>query len=267
MRGSRAIAMVAGLALVATSSGSSAIMARPVETVGPPQMWLTSGGPCRWTISEPGGSARGPDIPIAALRLGSPVSRAKTSFTTGGGGTSNNDEMMRRKRAGLPYAPATFDSSSSALPVVYAAQPSETNGAYPYQRLPLKPVSNAYDPWALIFAQPVSGTRGQIVSLSLDMKNAPAATPKLRVVSGISASGACQRQTLDVYAPAMTAGQVRSLFSTSGCNWYRLSTCQRSQWPRGRVLFVLRNEKATRNLYRWIDYDLLAKGHFAKAPL
>ncbi|MEP7007878.1 MAG: hypothetical protein ABI810_18000 [Sphingomonas bacterium] len=230
-------------------------------------MWLTSGGPCRWTISEPGGSARGPDIPIAALRLGSPVSRGKTSFTTGGGGTSNAAEMMRRKEAGLPYAPVTFDSASSALPVVYAAQPSETNGAYPYQRLPLKPVSGAYGPWALIFAQPISGTRGQIVSLSLDMKNMPAATPKLRVVSGISASGACQRQTLDVYAPAMTAGQVRSLFSTSGCNWYRLSTCQRSQWPRGRVLFVLRGGKGVSNLYRWVDYGLLADAHFAKAPL
>ena len=137
MRGSRTISMAAGFALVAAASSSNAIVARPAETVGPPQIWLASSGPCRTTISEPGGSARGPDIPIAALRLGSPVSRAKTSFTTGGGGTSNASEMMRRKEAGLPYAPVAFDSSSSALPVVYAAQPSETNGAYPYQRLPL----------------------------------------------------------------------------------------------------------------------------------
>ncbi|MEO8374410.1 MAG: hypothetical protein ABI471_04240 [Sphingomonas bacterium] len=266
MRGSRAISTVVGVALVATSSGSNAIVARPAETVGPPQIWFASSGPCRTMISEPGGKTSGAEIPIAALRLGSPVSRGKTSFTTGGGGTSNASEMMRRKQAGLPYVPATFDSSSSALPVVYAAQPSETNGAYPYQRLPLKPVSGAYDPWALIFAQPISGARGQIVSLSLDMKNMPAATPKLRVVSGLPvSSGACQRQTLDVYAPAMTAGQVRGLFSTSSCNWYRLSTCQRSQWPRGRVLFVLRYEKATRDTYRWVDYDLLARARFAKS--
>ena len=265
MRGSRAISMVIGFTLVAASSSSNAIVARPAETVGPPQIWLASSDPCRATISEPGGKTNGAEIPIAALRLGSPVSRGKTSFTTGGGGTSNASEMMRRKQAGLPYAPAMFDSSSSALPVVYAAQPSETNGAYPYQRLPLKPVSDVYDSWALIFVQPVSDTRGQIVSLSLDMKNTPAATPKLRVVSGISASGACQRQTLDVYAPAMTARQVRGLFSPSGCNWYRLSACQRSQWPRGRVLFVLRNDIATRSLYRWVDYDLLAKARFGKS--
>ena len=265
MQVSRAISMVAGLALVATSSGSSARMVRPVETVGPPQIWLASSGPCRSTISEPGGSTSGAEIPIAALRLGSPVSRGMTSFIAGAGGTAYLTEMMRRKQAGLPYAPATFDSSSSALPVVYAPPPWETPWAYPYQRLPLKRVSDGDDSEALVFAQAVSDTRGQIVSLGLVMKKATAATPKLRVVSGLPvSSGACQRQTLDVYAPAMTARQVRGLFSNSGCNWYGLATCQRSQWPHGRVLFVLRNEKATRNLYRWVDYDLLAKARFAK---
>lgn len=256
--------MVVGFALVATSSSSSAIIARPADTVGPPPVWLAISGPCRTTISEPGGRTSGPPIPIAALRLGSPVSRATTSFTTGGSGTANNGEMMRRKQAGLPYAPAMFDSSLSALPVVYAAQLSETSSGYLYQRLPLKPVSDAYDPWALIFAQPVSDTRGQIVSLSLDMKNTPSAAPKLRVAGGRSVSGPCGQQTLDVYAPAMTARQVRGLFSASGCNWHQLSACQRSQWPHGRVLFVLRNEIATRSHYRWVDYDLLASARFAK---
>ena len=263
MRASRAISMAAGFALVATSSSSNALFFIPPETVGPPRILLATSGPCRSTISEPGGRTSGPDIPIAALRLGSSVSRGKTSFTTGGGGTSNSEEMMRRKQAGLPYVPAAFDSSSSALPIVYSTRPSETRGGYLYQSLPLKRGSDAYYPEALVFAQPVSGNRGQIVSLGLAMKKAPAATPKLRVVGGLRAfSGTCQRQTLDVYAPAMTARQVRSLFSASGCNWYQLSACQRSQWPRGRVLFVLRPA----NFYRWVDYDLLTKGRFAKTP-
>jgi hypothetical protein len=174
---------------------------------------------------------------------------------------------MRRKRAGLPYAPRIFDTSSSALPVVYLPQPSEAAGWYLYQILPLKTVSNAYDSWALVYAVPVSASRGQIVSLSLGMKNAPAATPKLRLVSGVSGAGECQRQTLDVYAPAMTARHVRSLFSTSGCSWYELSACQRAQWPRGRVLFVVRDEKASRSVHRWVDYDLLARARFGRAAL
>jgi hypothetical protein len=220
------------------------------------------------TITEPGGRTGGAEIPIAALRLGAPVSRGKTSFPTGGSGTGNSWEMMRRKEAGLPYEPAVFDSSLSAMPVVYAAQPSGPVGWYVYQKLPLKPVSDRHDREALVFAQPVSDTRGQIVSLSLAMKDAPSATPKLRVVSGLTlSSGACQQQTLDVYAPAMTAGELRSLFSITGCNWGQLSACQRSQWPRGRVLFVLRTDKATRDTYRWVDYDLLAKARFARTPL
>ncbi|MEO6218569.1 MAG: hypothetical protein ABIO86_21255 [Sphingomonas sp.] len=173
--------------------------------------------------------------------------------------------MMRRKQAGLPYAPAMFDSSSSVLPAVYAAEASEPAAWYPYQRLPLKTGSDAYASWALIYAQPVSATRGQIVSLSLDMKNAPSPTPKLRVVSGVSVSGACRRQTLDVYAPAMTPGQVRGLFATSGCNWHQLSACQRSQWPHGRVLFVLGIEKWATSVHRWVDYDLLAEAQFGKS--
>jgi hypothetical protein len=254
--------MVAGFALVASSSGSSAFYNKPPETVGPPPIALA--GPCPVTISEPGGKTSGAPIPIAALRLGSPVNRASTSFTTGGSGTANYAVMARRKQAGLPYEPMTFDSSSSALPVVYAAQPSEIARGYLYQKLPLKPMSDAYDPQALVFVQPVSGARGRIVSLSLTMHKAPFARPRVRVVSGVSISGACLQQTLDVYAPAMTAAQVRGLFSTSGCNWRQLSACQSSQWPRGRVLFLLRDEKATRNTYRWVDYDLLAK---AKTPL
>lgn len=265
MRGSRAIAMAAGLALVAISFSSSAFMVRLPETVGPPPIPLA--GPCRVTISEPGGRTGGAEIPIAALRLGSPVSRGKTSFTTGGGGgTSYFAQRARRQQAGLPYTPVTFDSSLSALPVVYAAQPSETVSWYVYERLPLKPVSGAYDPVALVFAQPVSGTSGRIASLSLTMKKTSAATPKLRLASGLPASsGGCQQQTLDVYAPAMTAAQARALFSMSRCNWQALSACQRSQWPRGRVLFVLRTEKATRNIYRWVDYDLLARTRFGKS--
>ncbi|MEO8374409.1 MAG: hypothetical protein ABI471_04235 [Sphingomonas bacterium] len=222
--------MVAGLAFVVASSSLSAYSNKPPETVGPPPIGL--GGPCPVTITEPGGEMSGTEIPIAALRLGAPVSRATTSFPAGGSGTAKSWEMMRRKEAGLPYAPEAFDSLAFALPVVYAAQPSETAWGYVYQRLPLKPVSDDPDREALVFAQPVSDTRGQIVSLSLAMKDAPDAAPKLRVISGRPlSSGACQPQTLDVYAPAMTAGEVRSLFSMTGCNWGQLSACQRSQWP------------------------------------
>ena len=266
MRVSRAISMVAGLALVVTSSSSSAYYNKPPETVGPPPIALV--GPCPVTITEPGGETSGTEIPIAALGLGAPVSRAATSFPTGGSGTASSWEMMRRKEAGLPYGPEAFDSFAFALPVVYAAPPSETARGYLYQRLPLKPVSVDRDREALVFAQPVSDTRGQIVSLSLRMKDAPAAAPKLRVISGLPlSSGACQQLTLDVYAPAMTAGEVRSLFSMIDCNWGRLSACQRSQWPRGRVLFVLRTEQATRGTYRWVDYDLLAEARFARTRL
>jgi hypothetical protein len=262
MRGSRAISILVSVALAAVSSSSRALYARTPDIVGPPPFAFT--GPCPATISELGGAAGGAKIPIAALRLGSPVSRATTSFTTGGGGTSNLAEMMRRKQAGLPFAPAVFDSSLSKLPVVYAPPPAETVSWYIYQRLPLKTVSGAYDPGALIFAQPVSNTRGRIASLALDMKEGISATPRLRAVGGILVFGACRRQTLDVYAPSMTAGQVHRLFTAGDCTWSRLSTCQRSQWPRGRVLFVLHNEKATRATYRWVDYDLLAKARFGQ---
>jgi hypothetical protein len=231
------------------------------EIVGPPPFAL--GGPCPATISELGGAAGGANIPIAALRLGAPVSRATTSFTTGGGGTSNLAEMMRRKQAGLPFEPAMFDNSLPKLPIVYAASPAETARWYLYQRLPLKTVSGAYDANALIFAQPTSNARGRIASLALVMKETPSAAPRLRAVGGVLVFGACRRQTLDVYAPSMTAGQVHRLFTAGDCNWARLSACQRSQWPRGRVLFVLRNEKGTRATYRWVDYDLLAKARFA----
>ena len=118
MRGSRTISILVGCALATISSSSSGLYARMPETVGPPPFAFS--GPCPVTVSELGGSSGGANIPIAALRLGSPVSRAATSFTTGGGGTSNLAEMMRRKQAGLPYAPAVFDSSLSKLPVVYA---------------------------------------------------------------------------------------------------------------------------------------------------
>jgi hypothetical protein len=173
--------------------------------------------------------------------------------------------MERRKKAGLPYEPATFDTSSSGLPFVYAGEAAATANVYLYERLPLKTLSKEYDPYALIFAQPVSLTTGRIAALQLTMAKAPSALPTVRVLFGQPSPGGCRYQVLDVYAPAMTARQVRDSFSPSQCNLPQLAACAESRRPRGRVLFVQRGEGPAPSSYRWIDYDLLAKARFGKS--
>ncbi|MEO8374408.1 MAG: hypothetical protein ABI471_04230 [Sphingomonas bacterium] len=260
MRVSRWIPATISLALILLPAGSGARAIRPPDIVGPPQ--YSSAAPCSTRFTEFGGSSAGTQIPIPALRLGEPIRRATTSFTTGGSGTANAYEMERRRKAGLPYEPVMFDTSSSDLPLVYA---EEAANAYLYERLPLKTLSKAYDPYGLIFAQPVSPTAGRIASLQLTMAKAPSALPRVRALFGQPSPGGCRDRTVDIYAPAMTARQVRDLFSHSQCNWWQLATCTESQLPRGRVLFVALGDGPARYTYRWVDYDLLAGTRFGKS--
>ena len=263
MHVSRWILGTVSLALILLPAGSIARMARPPESVGPLLYW--SAPPCSTRFTEIGGSTAGTQIPIPALRLGQPIRRATTSFTTRGSGTANAYEMERRRKAGLPYEPAMFDTSSSDLPLVYAGEAAERANAHFYERLPLKTLSKAYDPNALVFAQPVSPTAGRIASLHLTMAKAPSTLPRVRAFFGQPSPGGCRDQPVDIYAPAMTARQVRALFSSSQCNWWRLAACTESQLPRGKVLFVEPGYQAGRYTYRWIDYDLLAKAGFGKS--
>jgi hypothetical protein len=252
--------MVALATIMTAPTGSLARAARPPDIVGPQ---LTAfGGPCSTRFAEIGGSAIGAQIPIRALQLGAPIRRATTSFTTGGSGTANLSEMQRRKEAGLPYEPATFDVASPAPPLVYATEAA--GNTYLYQRLPLKTDSRMYGPDALIFAQPTSPTTGRIASLQLMMVKAPSTKPKLRVTFGRSTSSGCRDQVLDVYAPTMTAAQIRALFSPSRCNWRQLSACTEAQRPRGTVLFVQETDAPEHYNYRWVDYDLLAEARMGR---
>ena len=260
MHVSRWILGTVSLAVIAVPASSIARAGRRPDSVGPRLSPFSALCPTRFT--EFNGPTAGAQIPIPALRLGEPIRRAATPFTTGGSGTANLAEVLRRKEAGLPYEPVMFDVVSSARPTVYAA---ETTNDYFYERLPLKTPSAQYDPGALVFAQPTSPAVGLISSLQLTMPKAPANRPKVRVFVGRESSGGCQDQVVDVYAPAMTAEHVRSLFSPSLCNWRRLVACTASQWPRGRVLFVEPADQAGRYTYRWIDYDLLAKARFGKS--
>jgi len=263
---SRRIVSALILPLVLVSSQSAGIIARPVEVVGPPKILIQMKGGCAARFETPGGTRIGAAIPIPALRLDAPVHRGLMSFTTGGGGTSRAAEMARRRSAGLPYAPKTFDVAGSAPPEVYSADAAEAARGQAYQQLPLKSLSQDYDPYSLVFALATSTTEGRIASLELTLRKAPTAKPKLRIFAGAApnAPECTQLQRLDVYAPAMTANRIRSLFAPSGCNWYQLAVCKPSEWPRGQVLFV-RDQGTGHYMHRWIDYDLLARMQFGKA--
>ena len=158
-----------------------------------------------------------------------------------------------------------FDTSSSDRPLVYAGEAAATTNAHVYERLPLKTLSKGYDPYALVFAQPVSLTAGRIASLQLTMATTPSTLPRVRALFGQPSPGGCRDQAVDIYAPAMTARQVRDLFSPSQCNWWQLAACTEGQRPRGRVLFVAPGYQAGNYTYRWVDYDLLASAPFGKS--
>jgi len=258
------IASALVLPLLCVSSPSVGRYARPSEMVGPPIIQL--GGGCTTRFDSPGGTQIGVTIPIPALRLGAPVRRGLVSFITGGGATAWSAEMERRRRAGLPYVPKTFDVAGSARPEVYSADVAEAARWQAYQQLPLKSLSRDYDPNGLVFALAMSTTEGRIASLQLTLRKAPTATPKLRVITGAAhnASKCLQQQRIDVYAPAMTANRIRSLFGPSGCSWHQLAVCKASEWPRGQVLFV-QQQDSSHYVHRWVDYDLLARMRFGKA--
>lgn len=260
---SRRIVSALVLPLVLVSSQSTARIARSSEMVGPPMIQLY--GRCAARFEALGGTRIGGAIPIPALRLGAPVSRGSTSFTTGGSGTARLTEIERRKRAGLPYAPKIFDVAGSVRPETYSADGTEARWLE-YQQLTLRSLSRDYDPNGLIFALATSATDGRIASLQLTLRRAPTAKPKLRITAGArdGAPECAQVQNIDVYAPAMTADRIRGLFDAWGsCSWYQPTACKRSEWPRGQVLFVQRQGAGYVN--RWIDYDLLAGMHFSKA--
>ena len=263
MDASRRIISTLMLPLVFVSSPSAGIVARRPEMVGPPIIALN--GRCTARFEMPGGNGIGAAIPIPALRLDAPVRRSSASFTTGGSGTAWFAEIERRKRAGLPYEPRTFDVAGSARPEVYSANAVEAANWQLYQRLPLRTLSRDYDPHSLVFALATSATEGRIASLQLPLREAPTAKPRLRITArtGLDATVCPQLQSIDVYAPAMTAGQVRALFEASECNWRRLANCPRSQWPRGQVLFVQRQGNGY-YVHSWVDYDLLATTHFGR---
>jgi hypothetical protein len=234
-----------------------AIVARPPETVGAPFVNLRGG--CHLRIETLGGTRVGAQVPIPALRLGASVRRGTVSFTTGGSGTANAMEALRRRRAGLQSEPRTFDVAGTAQPEVYAEPTGRSATWLPYQRLPLKTPSPAYDPSVLLFAQATSATTGRIVSIEITMRRPPVATPSLRVVvDARSDRTQCPPvQGLDVYASAMTADHLRRLFAPSGCSWYNPSKCKGADRPRGLVLFV--RPQGRGYVHRWIDYDALGR--------
>lgn len=246
-----------------TGPASFAIVAVPPEVVGPPS--YISSVDCPSQIARPGGTRMGAAIPVPALRLGSPVQRAKESFATGGGGTSNAAEAARRRSLGMPTAPRTFDVAGTALPVVYAPEAAQSaTGFYPYQRLPLKTASKDYWPNGLIYAQPTSATTGSIVSLALTLSKSPAAKAMFRITPAErSYAGVCQRHpSIQVFASAMSADELGRLFSSSACNWRRLAACKQAEWPHGQVLFVQQTRSGVGYEHRWVDYDMLATARF-----
>ncbi|ATY30988.1 hypothetical protein [Sphingomonas psychrotolerans] len=246
------------LGLAAAPTGAR-IAFVPPQMVGPPGLVLDPA--CPIMVAPSGGTTPGAEIPVRGLALGAPVQRSATSFPTGGSGTANAMERERRRKAGLPYEPRIYDPAGSERPAVFAVGMRQPPTAWLYQRLLLKPSGAAYPRYGLVFAQATSPTAGRIASLALVRPTRPAARPKMSISGGYRLREGCQREEpVHVYAPAMSVGQIRKLFARSGCSWTNLSACSRSQWPRGRVLFVQMQRSGAGYEHRWIDYDLLAGG-------
>lgn len=229
-------------------------IAIPPKLVGPPPLAL---GACPIKTTRPGGAGIGREIPFPALRLGAPVARNAVAFATGGGGTANASERWRRQQAGLQYDPAPFDPAAPALPSVFAVEAPRAPVPWVYQRLPVRTLLEE----GMIFAQAISPTRGRIASLALTLETAPSARPRLTITGARPMLGGCKQDNpIDIYASGMTATQLERLFSASGCGWNRIAECKPSERPRGRVLFVQKQQGNGRYEHRWVDYDLLARG-------
>ncbi len=258
---SRILAGAMTMLALAIPIPGKAYYSRSPDLVGPPT--FLENVYCRLSTAPLGGNGPGMVIPFPALRLGAPVARTTTSFTTGGGGTSNAMLAAQRKRAGLPYKPPTVDGEKPDLPATFAVERGAPMARAPYQKLPLAPSKRLADYAGLIFAQATSPTRGRIAALTLYLAGRPAARPRLRMTVTGPADHGCGRRSVDVYAPAMSAAAASRLFAASGCNWTRLGECRtRAAWPHGRVLFVAPWSGNTYE-YRWIDYDMLADWYFA----
>jgi hypothetical protein len=261
-----------GMAMVAVAAWASitptpgtAIAYIPPIVVGPPP---TLFGICPVSLAQPGGAGPGATIPFRALRLGSPVRRTTTSFTTGGSGTANRAIAAQRKAAGLPYEPPTVDPESTALPATFAVDLTASMISAPYQRMPLTASKRVAEPFGLIFAQATSPTHGRIAALTLSLEKRPVAAPRVRLTIDGPPERGCRPMAIDVYAPATSAATLARLFvpAGNGCSWARMAGCTRAQWPRGRLLFVSALS-GTSYEYRWIDYDLLADWQFSRARI
>ncbi|MES2057438.1 MAG: hypothetical protein V4564_16005 [Pseudomonadota bacterium] len=240
-----------------------AIAAAPPERVGPSAEAALS--TCRTSITFPGGRSPGPAIPIRALRLGAVVVRSTASFSTGGSGTAYYAEMARRKAAGLPFEPVLVDPAVSTPATVFTTTPPINAQAMAYQRLRVKQ-SPRYAEQGMIFALSDRANGGRIASVGLTLQAAPTTPPRTRVSFISRPNSICGQRPIDIYAPAMSAAQVTALLRRNGCRWVDLSACkQRSEWPRGRVLFVQQYSGGGYD-YRWVDYDQLAVARFRTTP-
>lgn len=255
MHGATSLAAV--LALAPLGAGPRpAIVAVPPQIVGPQTVMF---GSCPLKVTMPGGTSAGPEIPFRAIRLGAAVARNPNSFATGGGGTANAAERDRRMRAGLQYDPIPFDPAAPARLSVFAAERTRVPVPWVYQRLPVLGGNADYGADGMIFAQATSPKSGRIASLALMLAAKPAGRPRLTIAGGLAMPEGCRLDnSVAVYAPAMTAAQLRRLFSRSGCSWTRLADCSHAERPRGRVLFVQKQRGGPLYAYRWVDYDLLA---------
>ena len=245
-----AVLVIVGITLAECSAW--AIMVAPSETVGPPRRLVTS---CTANETSVGGDDPGPPIPIHALALGTPVDRNENSFPTGGSGTANATLAYKRKMAGLQYEPRTFDPSGNETPSVFAEAPSEARDRWVYQRLLMKPSRNDDPSYGMIYALATSPTRGQIASVAMTLPNQPSTAPRLVLEFN---GNFCVTTSLAIYAPQMSAEQLRKLFSAnSRCNWFNLSGCAPDDRPRGKIVFVKTEGNRPGYEHRWVDYDLM----------
>jgi hypothetical protein len=233
-------------------SAAGAIVYRPPTTLFSPLIQVPSQADCRWTLSHPGGRSDGAAIPVPALRLGAPVTRATMSFTTGGSGTANAAWMLRQKEAGLPYEPHSFDLAGEARPIVFvdAAQPAQRS--YAYQRLPLVPAGHGFGEMALVHALPDGRQTGRIVSVQMALPAAPKAPPRYR----LTGEGKCHGGFIDIYGNMRNA-TLATLSNAVLCPGLRPGDCEGRPALRGRLLYVVKLPGAERFTHRWIDNDAL----------
>lgn len=246
------------LALVCSVTPVVAIVARPALLVGPPTP--TTSLACL-SFATPAGGTLGVSVPLAGLALGAATKRNGLAFYAGGGGTSGAVLAAQRRQAGVQWQPQIFDPAEKTRPSVFSANTPWASGPSAYQHLLLRASKSRVLPYGLIYAQPVSRQTGRIVSVGLTLPSKPAARPKVIISMTHARAAACpQFLPVAVYAPHMSAAQIRRLFTTGSCNWNSMKTCAVADRPRGRVLFVQQVRSGVGYEHRWVDYDLYGTG-------